>query len=268
MTLGLQLISNGGGAPSGRAGSPIDVGTCKVSGCHNSFELNTGGADVSITTNAPAAGYMPGETFTITVKAKETGKRRFGFEAIAVAADPSSTTSAGNVTITDANRTKLNPGANQYVTQTLSGNSGTDSISWSFDWTAPATAVGPVVFYSAINVTNANGNTAGDHIYTRRDTILQVPGTGIETVKEILAAKLFPSPASDLVRLELDVQDYTAFEVKVSDLSGRQVFSLEDDAYPGPYATTFDVSDWKTGIYLVSLHTGREVSHQKLTVVH
>jgi hypothetical protein len=38
--------------------------------------------------------------------------------------------------------------------------------SWTFNWVAPSTDVGPVTFYAAGNQANNNGNETGDQIYT------------------------------------------------------------------------------------------------------
>src|SRR6185369_13678069 len=40
-----------------------------------------------------------------------------------------------------------------------------NGATWTFDWTAPSTDVGPVTFYAAGNQANNDGNTSGDFIY-------------------------------------------------------------------------------------------------------
>ncbi len=42
------------------------------------------------------------------------------------------------------------------------------SATFQFDWTPPATNVGPITFYAAGNAANGNGTSAGDFIYTTK----------------------------------------------------------------------------------------------------
>jgi len=116
-----------------------------------------------IATNIPFAGYTAGETYTITVSANMSGISRYGFE---LTAENASGVKEGTFLITDPARTKTANGG-KAVTHTSVGNSASgNSISWSVDWTAPATGTGTVTFYTTLNATNSNGNTGGDQIYT------------------------------------------------------------------------------------------------------
>jgi hypothetical protein len=61
------------------------------------------------------------------------------------------------------------------MNQSGSGNASTISgtITWNFQWTAPAAGTGPVTFYVASNAANNNGSTSGDEIYTDSYTLLE-----------------------------------------------------------------------------------------------
>lgn len=69
-----------------------------------------------------------------------------------------------------------------YIEHTASGTyAGTGGgANWSFNWTAPATDVGPVTFYAAGNQANNNNGRSGDQIYTAT-TISQPAGTPTPT---------------------------------------------------------------------------------------
>jgi uncharacterized repeat protein (TIGR01451 family) len=58
-------------------------------------------------------------------------------------------------------------GARQYVEHTSAGTfvGQQNGASWTFNWTAPSTDIGPVTFYAAGNQANNDGNTSGDYIY-------------------------------------------------------------------------------------------------------
>jgi hypothetical protein len=67
------------------------------------------------------------------------------------------------------------PGGNrQYIEHgiesTFAGQTG--GASWTFNWTAPAGDIGPVIFYAAGNQANNDGTNNGDQIYTARTTTL------------------------------------------------------------------------------------------------
>src|SRR5690606_10512983 len=85
---------------------------------------------------------------------------------------------AGALTPTDA-LTRLAETFNsiQYIEHTEDGTrpgtgSGADFL---FNWTAPDTAVGPVIVHAAGNASNCSGDEFGDHIYTTSLTISRPP---------------------------------------------------------------------------------------------
>ena len=184
-----EVTSNSSGAPSGRTGSPIDVGTCNAAGCHNSFALNSGDGTLSFTHNIPATGYVAGNTYNFNINMTEVGIGRFGFEASVYA--PSTNMNAGTLTVLNTNETKLNPGDN-YITHTANGISGSDTKDWSFDWVAPNPPVGAIVVHVSGIASNANGNPSGDQVYNMADTIVQEPGVAIEPIRDLFHAKVYP----------------------------------------------------------------------------
>lgn len=156
-------VSNNGGAPAGRTGSPGDGGlTCAISGCHLPGPAPSVMAGW-ITSNIPASGYVPGSTYTITATATRPGHVEFGFE---ISPQNAVGTLLGTLVVTNITEMQL-VGANKYITHKLAGTSGpTGSKTWNFNWIAPAAGTGNVTFYGAFNVTNNNNASTGDTIYT------------------------------------------------------------------------------------------------------
>ncbi len=153
------LYANSSGSPGGKSGSPGDAGATCVQ-CHSGTANATSGW---ITSDIPASGYVPGETYQITATGVHTGVVRFGFE---LTAENNSGDKVGTFTITDGARTKLINQGNA-VTHTFNGTTVSgNSSSWSANWTAPDTDIGQIRFYAAFNAANGNGNTSGDVIYT------------------------------------------------------------------------------------------------------
>jgi len=155
----LLLYSYNSGSPGGKSGSPGDGGsTC--TDCHSGTAQSQFGW---ISSDIPAEGYTPGETYTITATGNHTGVVKFGFELTAEDAFGAKT---GTLSITDPARTKFT-NANKAVTHTSGGTSPSgSSSSWSMEWTAPASAPPVIKFYAAYNAANGNGMTSGDVIYT------------------------------------------------------------------------------------------------------
>lgn len=154
----LFLIASSSGSPGGRSGSPGDNNqTCTA--CHTGTAVVQSGW---ISSNIPAAGYTPGSTYQITLNGTHSGVSKFGFE---LTAENGSGQKVGTFTITEAGRTKLT-NQNKAVTHTSGGTAPSGgAVIWTMNWTAPATDIGQVRFYAALNAANGNGNTSGDVIY-------------------------------------------------------------------------------------------------------
>jgi hypothetical protein len=154
----ILLYANSNGSPGGYSGSPGDNNqTC--TSCHSGSAINQSGW---ITSTIPAEGYTPGQTYQITVSGVHTGVVRFGFE---LTAENSSGQKVGTFAITESTRTKL-VNQSKSVTHLFGGTTPTgNSNSWNVNWTAPATDIGQITFYAAINAANGNGGTSGDVVY-------------------------------------------------------------------------------------------------------
>ncbi len=167
------------------AGLPIPgETTCSAPGCHGAgngsftnggLADNAGPGSINITSsNMPGWVYTPGTVYHMTITIAEPGAPLFGFSA--VVADNGGR-NAGTITITDAAHTrKGTPIGSTLVYITHVGgptgpNPGYQTIVSNpavinFDWTAPASNVGPVTFYfDGIACNNNGGEDAGDNVY-------------------------------------------------------------------------------------------------------
>jgi len=159
----VHAFSNG--PPAGYTGAPREESEACAE-CH----VPVGDSPVGqISISAPST-YVPGQTYTIIVTNSNTDetRTRWGFQLTAL--DPSDE-KAGNLQSTDGLTQVLanaGPGGGrQYVEHNSAGTfiGQMGSASWRFNWTAPATDVGTVIFYAAGNHANNDGNTSGDFIY-------------------------------------------------------------------------------------------------------
>jgi hypothetical protein len=182
------------GAPALASGAPADNNrTCATSGCHSGTASDRDGL---ITSNVPSTGYIPGETYTMTVSITEAGISKWGFQATA---QNSNGDLQGTYTLTNAAQTRLaaGTGGNKYVTHTTAGNSGsTGSKTWSFDWTAPAAGTGVVNFYTAAMASNNNGGTAGDLVFKDQLALAEDLTTSASSISSALSFNIYPNPSS------------------------------------------------------------------------
>src|ERR1043166_6928215 len=152
------------GPPAGYTGAPQEEPEACAE-CHVPPDAGTG--RISIT--APQT-YIPGQTYPITVTHTnpDLTRLRWGFELTVL---DNSDEKAGNLQNTDGLTQVLNNqgpgGARQYIEHTSVGTfiGQQNGASWTFNWTAPPTDIGPVTFYAAGNQANNDGNTSGDFIY-------------------------------------------------------------------------------------------------------
>lgn len=215
-----SIHSNPTGAPGGASGAPADNNnTCARSGCHSGSATDRDGI---ISSNVPSTGYIPGETYTISVLITQQGINRFGFQVSPQAANGAV---QGTITITDAARTQLVSG--KYVTHRQASINSANSNSWAFNWTAPSAGTGTVNFYGAAMASNANGNTSGDQVFRDVLSISEDESVGIGSVQSSAAFHLYPNPAEGH---ELSITSPRASKMEIYSLSGQRVLTFEATA--------------------------------------
>lgn len=180
------LLANSTGSPGGKTGSPGDAGvTCTQ--CH------TGTAQTAtnwITTNIPASGYVPGQSYIITATGFHMGVVKIGFE---LTAENSANDKVGTFSVINANETQL-VNNNNAVTHKVGGTTpiGNSKI-WTMNWVAPAATTGAVTFYAAFNAANGNGNNQGDVIYKSSLTV-QPAAAGVDVTFQVDMSEQTVSP--------------------------------------------------------------------------
>lgn len=155
--LGALFISFSSGRDDEYAGAPTES-TC--SNCHGGG--STSGSSISLS-NIPTQ-FTAGQTYPLTltiVHGSPIGTSVGGFQIVAT--NGMANTQVG--TFTASSGTRLNNV--DRLTQSSPKNLSTGTVSWTFDWTAPASgAPSNVVFYYAGNAADGTGGTGGDAIVT------------------------------------------------------------------------------------------------------
>ncbi len=259
----------GSGNGGGNTGSPGDNGqTCADAfGCHTDNNPIPNSQDASISTDIPSGGYVPGNTYTITASITQNGHVRFGFE---LTAEDDGGNKVGSFASTDS-ETQLTNGSDA-VTHTNSGISGTDSKSWSVEWTAPNANTGDVNFYGAFNVADNNNQPTGDQIHLDSTQVQEDTAASLIPSRDLMTGgsslSLAPNPAKDRVRISGLSEEHGNGRILLRDLQGRVV----EELYEGKLSRHQDglmldlEQDIPAGAYLMEVQGNEAHSVERILI--
>lgn len=250
--LGQNKVLSSSGAPIGSSGAPREGGsTC--TGCHMGANQTSAGL---ISTNIPTEGYTPGATYQISVSAARAGINRWGFQ---LSPQNASGTILGSLSSTDNRTQTLLNGS--YVTHTSSGLASTNSVTFSFNWTAPAAGGGSVTFYTAVNAANSDGNVSGDVILTSTLTVEEAASTSVKTLEEMNTIELWPNPVGG----NLFVIAKEAGIITVLNSQGKVVSVMIEQIGNGRYS--IETALLASGTYQLVINSYSGISRANFTVV-
>ena len=146
------IFANSNGPGGNYANNAPNYNNC--TSCH-SGNVNSGNGTVSIT-GLPNGGYVPGETYSLTLSVTGAHARGYGFQmASQVGSDNAGTFSLG----ASSENAELTGNRVQHSTRTISGE-------WIVDWLAPDSDVGDVTFSFSGLATGGTSGYGGDNVYT------------------------------------------------------------------------------------------------------
>jgi hypothetical protein len=233
------------GAPAGYTGSPADGNNCTY--CHNG---NASPVTGWITSDVDPNGYVPGNTYTITITVTGTGAK--GFEVSPQGMN-------GNLigTLIPGDGSKL-VGSDKYVTHTSASNSATKI--WTFSWTAPQTGTGDVTFYGAFAVSKP---------VTKLSTLV-IPQNLSTSLQENEASRfsIFPNPAESYLNVNYFMTKDNHLTIELYNIAGQRITLLADEwAKAGNFSMTVSIPEYlKNGTYLVKITSGGKTLVKKVTV--
>lgn len=248
---------------AGYTGSPNEL---LCDDCHSTYgNSNSGPGTIYLTSNMNNWQYTPGQTYTINVIVKQTGKPVFGlgFEAL-------TTTNANSLVITNSVKTGIKTKtvsgvSRNNVVHQFNGGLSNDSAVFTFNWVAPATNIGNVKFYYSGIAGNNNGSDNGDYVYSSSKLITPASATGILENEVKSELKIFENSDNSLV---LKYQSSIAAQphVDLYDLSGHLVASRNfEQMSSGTVELEMERPlNLSKGVYIVNLISGADLYSGKV----
>jgi hypothetical protein len=275
----LPLLSfnsgNGTSSAQGQAsscGSPGEPGTCSRNTCHGAGSgglADNGGSGSAVLNAVPAlvaTNYKPGQLYHMTVTVSETGKTRFGF-GIEILDNTGSTdghvnNTAGSFTVTDAVNTRTWQAfgtGRMALTHNTAGGQTSNTSSFTFDWTAPAS--GTINLYLAGNATNNNGGAdAADNVYTLQKSFTPLT-TGISEQRgQKFEVNTYPNPANSVIHFAASIPQSARLQAGLYNSLGMLVSTLDDkELSSGNYQSDYSLAGIAKGIYFLKASCGEEL---------
>jgi hypothetical protein len=261
--LGLGLIAlssyqNGpahGGAGN-RTGSNGSLG-CSTAGCHMgdnanlalSFQIVDDAGGVTVTDGK----YTPGHTYTIAFKGVYSGAATYthlGFQASAVnAANANSGTIAKDPAVTNSATADANGITVVEHTAPLP-KTGNDFIT-TFKWTAPAAGSGTAKIYARMMANNHNGIPGDDTPNQIIATLTEKATTGINDVAKSNLFKIYPNPAQNTLRVQLDKLTSGSYDIRITSIDGKSMLTTKSNFNGGEM--NMDISNLANGVYSLTI---------------
>ena len=155
-------------------------------------------------------------------------------------------------------------GMGTYITHSGSGNTGSGSRTWSFDWDAPTTGTGDVTFYGAFNASNNNSSNDGDSIFTSTLTVAEDLTVGLNWVENNNELLIFPNPVSEYFTISLHEIAEQQSMVKLFDAEGKLSYTFNTTEGSN---TDKLPENTATGIYYLQVNSGEKTFSKKIIVL-
>ena len=229
-----------GGSPAGYTGSPGDGKDCTF--CHGGTSSEV---DNWITSDIPETGYIPGNTYNLSVSVSGIGDKGFLVSPQNPDGEQLGELSAGM-------QTEL-VGGTKYITQ--SNASSANPKIWNFQWIAPENGTGEVVFYGAFTVSEP---------VTKLSTLSVIEDPGVGTAENAFKKlSVYPNPASAYFKISMRENMRYSYELK--DLQGKTIKS-QKNIPAGGYHQFSIPGNTPSGIYLLKVYTKDEQAVRKLMI--
>ena len=234
VTLGLYSL-NLTGDPGGKTGF---FGNTVSSSCRNCHSSGAGGSS-SLTLNIPSQGFTPGQTYQGVLTVSKAGAALFGLN---MAAQNSANATMGTIASSNTRSQVLQ----SQLTHRRNGGRFNDSCQFSFSWTAPANATGPVTFkWNGLSANN-DGFDTGDFTSNGSQTYALAPNA-VEDLSSSLF-QIYPNPTTDFIHIKRFQSDKSE-GIEIVTLEGKLIYRTT--LASGIDSLQISTQGWPKGFYLM-----------------
>lgn len=247
---------NNGPRMQDRSGSPFaeSMGpTCAT--CHNTGSFNPSLNIELIQDGKSIDSYSPGTTYTLryTVMPGAGSPSKYGVQSVVLSNDENNNIGTFGTPLTG---TRV---ANISTRKYFEHSSASSSNVFEIEWTAPDAGSGEVKVYAAGIAANANGTNAGDNGVANTLLLTELVSS-LRTPKPLAINILaFPNPMNNIMKLHIESEVSGRFQLELTDLSGKSIFTENIDLQVGEHVFTKDVAALPGGIYLLKITDGTKV---------
>ncbi|MBI2966463.1 MAG: hypothetical protein HYY40_01440 [Bacteroidetes bacterium] len=254
LLIAFSFLSYLAGPPAGTTNAPSET-TCSTNQfCHGGFpDTGTGFAEITLMGGIPAAGYVPGQTYSVMPFVEDDSFSVAGFQTVALLSNNSG---AGSVTISNPIKTQLIiSGSKEYVVHTSAGAQNPGMHDWMYDWTAPPKGSGTVIIYGAFVAADGDGSVNGDLIYTDSLILYEDTTTGFPENNPKFVTGFTWSPLSGRLTINTRVETPENFKARITGCDGRVILV---HALEGSLPShSINLSNLPDGIYFISVERGK-----------
>jgi len=239
----LMANRSGRGALAGEALTlaPGEGGrTCSTSGCHGSgtpFGTQVAISLLDLDGNSISS-YEAGQNYRVNLNITATGASGYGFMLVCLDGNDQAVNNWGPP---PSQIRSVNIFGRDYLEHTTR----LSESSYEFDWTAPASGTGDVIFYAAGNAVNGNNSTSGDNANTTSMAFSESIMSGVDDQKRE-TVQIFPNPVRD----ELNVITSGNSTIRIVNMAGRTIHSYQSSMNEN---STMDLSALAPGSYFVRI---------------
>lgn len=241
-----------GANQTGVTGAP---GEANCTQCHSGTVQAANASNGLVTT---ATTYQVGQTYSFAIGSLTNTTN--GFQMTVLDNDGNK---AGSFVAGAANTSIQNNNAKEYINQS------SKTQNWVVEWTAPATDVGPVTVYYAMNSTNNDGATTGDQVFIGTHSLTSDVTNGLTNYeKQDKKVNVFFNSNKNELNVKYSLKEKSNIMVQVVDLSGRIVeeVKLGQKSF-GPHSSKVQLQNIKNeGIYVVSLFINNGIYSRKINL--
>ena len=261
------------GAHPGATGAPGD-GSCADAGCHTGNVVQNDTKVNSLIFPTADSTYQPGQTYLVKIKVTNANIKRFGFEVGALF--EGSNKNAGLVKVVETNRTQLLShkisGDTRYeITHTQNGNAPTTTgtIEWTFNWVAPATNQGNVIFYYATNSANNNAQNTGDNICLSTFKLKPGSPSGIDEFVNSSDVVTFYNQNEHALDIKYNLKKESIVKISIMDGLGQEVYTNHGEQKgQGAITEKIELPSIASGIYYVNMQCGNSSQLTKKVMIN